>query len=192
MDEVFFKRIWCNRLVKPLAHRSQWLRHAQIITTTRIRLTQDLLRRMLKPVQRIRALLALLQHTPSQRMLVLLELIHLRIRVLLVRHQITIHQATVHLRLLLQDQLRHIQLRHIQHHRIVLHLGQLLLHTVHLLTVAHLTAPLRDLVHQVRDLDAKQDVIQDAKQDVIQDAKQDVSQGASQGERGFASISFHI
>ena len=82
-------------------------------------------------------------------------------RVLLVQHRTTVRQVTVRQRLLLQDLHRHIQHRRIQHQRTVLLLGQPLLRTVHHLPAVHRTVLLRDLHHPVRDLDAKQDVIQD-------------------------------
>ena len=137
--------------MKLLAHRSLWLQRARTITITRIRHTQDPHLRTHKQVHRIRALLDQRLRTRSQRMRVHQELRLLPIRVLLVQHRATVRQVIALLRLLHQG-----QHRLIQHQHIVLHRGQLL-RTVHLLTVAHLIAPLRDLLHQARDLDAKQD-----------------------------------
>ena len=134
--------------MKHLAHRSQWLRHVRTITTTRIRLIQDHLRRIRNQVQLIRALRVLHQPTHSLRMQGHLELRPLPIRVLRVQHRPTIHQVTVRQRLLLRDQ--HLR---IQHQTIAL-----LLHLVRPLRArALLQALLQGQLLQVRDRDAKQD-----------------------------------
>lgn len=162
---VFFKKVWFNRLVKHRAHLSQWLLHARTITTIRIQLIQDRLLRILQQVHLIRVHHDQLLHTRAQRIQDLQEQRPLHTQVLRVLHQVTVRHR-------LQDRPQ----RNLQRHHIVLrlHLDRLL-HDQPLLQ-----ALLQGQLHQVKDLDAKQDV------------EQDVTQGSSKEENSFASISFNV
>lgn len=147
--------------MKPLAHRSQWRLPVRTITTTRIRLIQDHHQRILQQVRPIQALHVRPQHTLSHRIQGLQERHPLHTQVLRVLHQATVRQVTVRQRLLPQDQHRLIQLHRVQRHHIVRRL-----HLVRLQRArAQLRAHLQELLHRVKDPDAKKDVKPDVSQD---------------------------
>lgn len=161
---VFFKKVWFNRLVKHRAHLSQWLLYARTLPTIRIRLIQDRLLPIPKQVQLILVLHDQLLHTRAQRMQDLRERHHPQTQVLRVLHQVTVRH-------LLRDQHQlNLQRAHLPRlHLVQLRRGRALLQALP-----------QEQLHQVRDLDSKQDV------------EQDVTQGSSKEENSFASIGFDI